>query len=149
MTKQDYLLELNKNGFYVFSALGDSMWPIIKNGRHKVMLVLKKDRLKSGDVAMFERADGTCVLHRVIEVTASGYWFCGDSQYKLEKVAEKDVFAVMQGFYDKKGFISADDEGYVKRYTKWYSKPKRRRGYLKLFYMRKNFKDKFKRKKNG
>ena len=133
MTKSDYIDSIEKNGNYVFVTLGNSMWPIMKNGKQKAVLVKKQGRLSKYDVAMFCRKDGSCVLHRVIEVTSSGYYFCGDSQTVMEKVNEKDVFAVMEGFFTGNKYLSSKDSSYIKRVEKWYAS-KWRKTILRFFY---------------
>ena len=145
MEKAEYIESIEKNGNCVFVTLGNSMWPIMKNGKQKAVLVKKQGRLNKYDVAMFTRKDGSCVLHRVIEVTASGYYFCGDSQTVLEKVNDKDVFAVMEGFFTGKKYISAKDEKYKKRVKKWYENP-RRKLILRFFYKSIAIKNLFRKK---
>ena len=152
MKKAEYIESIEKNGNCVFVTLGNSMWPIMKNGKQKAVLTKKQGRLSKYDVAMFVRANGSCVLHRVIEVTSSGYYFCGDSQTVLEKVNEKNVFAVMEGFFTGKKFVSVNDEKYKNRVKKWYENP-RRKTILRFFYkyigLKKRLKRLFGKKETG
>ena len=79
--KTDYKTELEKNGILAFVPGGNSMWPTLKNRGQSVVVLVKKEKLKRYDVALYLRDNGTFVLHRVIEPTEWGYIICGDSQF--------------------------------------------------------------------
>lgn len=64
---------------------GSSMLPFLAGGRDTVMLKKPKLPLKKGDIALFCRADGSLVLHRVKRLDESGYCFVGDRQTQLER----------------------------------------------------------------
>ena len=133
---ENYKTQLEKNGVIAFVPGGNSMWPTLKNRGQSVIIVKKEQKLKALDVAFYQRADGTFVLHRVIKVTDFGYYMLGDSQVNPEKVEEEQVFGVMQGFYSGKKSIECTDEKYIESVKKWYGNPKRRKRKLKFFYLR-------------
>ncbi len=141
----DYRTELEKNKILAFVPGGNSMWPTLKNRHQSVVVEIKKDRLSRYDVALYQRENGTFVLHRVMQVIDGGYIMCGDSQYTLEKVKEEQVFGVMLGFYRGKKYIEVTDEKYKKRVENWYKRKKLRKFRLKLFYYRLAIKGKLKR----
>ncbi len=136
LTRSDYRKELDHNNAIAFVPCGNSMWPILKNKGQSVVVYKKTERLKRYDVALYERANGVYVLHRVMEPILGGYVICGDSQFTLEKVKEEQVFGVMAGFYHGADYISCSDEKYKKKVEKWYKNARRRKLRLKLFYFR-------------
>ena len=113
--------QLKKTGVVSFTPTGNSMWPTIKNGSQSVIIEKKTGRLKKYDVALYERMDGSVVLHRVVDLISDGYVFCGDSQTVTVKVKEEDVIGVMTGYYRGKKFIYAEDKKEIKRINKWFS----------------------------
>lgn len=142
VAKADYKKELLKNGAIAFVPGGNSMWPILKNRKQSVIVVVKKERLKKYDVAFYQRPNGMFVLHRVMEVIDGGYVMCGDSQFTLEKVIEDAVFGVMTSFYRGKTSIEVTDSDYIKEVQDWYGNEKRRKRKLKCFYFRQKVKGK-------
>lgn len=134
MSLSNYKTELEKNGVIGFVPRGNSMWPILKNRGQSVVVIKKTEKLNVYDAALYVRADGTTVLHRVMEQTDFGYVICGDSQFTLENVYEDQVVGVMTGFYKGKKYIDCNDEKYRKRVEKWYKHKTMRKIRLKLFY---------------
>ena len=130
----DYVAELVKNGVIAFVPSGNSMWPTLKNKGQSVIVQAKKERLKPMDVALYRRADGKNVLHRVIKVVNDGYIICGDSQFVLENVREDQVYGVMTGFYRGKKYVETSDPAYVKKVEKWYAKKRTRKFRVKTFF---------------
>ena len=132
--KQNYRTELEKNGAIAFVPGGNSMWPTLKNRGQTVIVERKTEKLKAFDVALYQRKDGTNVLHRVMKPTDAGYIICGDSQFTLEPVEEDAVYGVMTGFYRGDRFISVTDENYIREVEKLYSDEKLRKRRVKRFY---------------
>ena len=136
----DYKSELLKNGVIAFVPGGDSMWPTLKNRKQSVIVRKKKARLQPLDVALYQRQNGTNVLHRVMKVTEDGYVMCGDSQTTPEKVEESAVYGVMEGFYRGKTYISATDGSYCAKVKKWYGNERKRRRKIRRYFFLKKLK---------
>ena len=68
-----------------FTVTGNSMYPLLSGGRDEVF-VRKKSSYKRGDVVLYTRKSGNCVLHRIISVDKKNrvYTICGDNEMKLE-----------------------------------------------------------------
>ena len=131
----DYIRELLNNGVIAFVPSGNSMWPTLKNRKQSVIVKKKTDKLRPMDVALYCRENGSNVLHRVIKATDFGYIMCGDSQFTPEKVIEDNVYGVMTGFYRGKKYIDVNDAGYIGRVKKLYKSEKRRKFYVKMFFL--------------
>ena len=76
---------------------GNSMRPLLRDGRDKVILRKANDEdIKIGAVLLF-RYRGSHVMHRVTRIEGDVITFEGDGNYKLQEVASrKDIIAVME-----------------------------------------------------
>lgn len=68
---------------------GDSMTPFLVHGRDTVYLSKIKGPLKKGDMVLYQRIDGTYVLHRIFRVEKDSYTMIGDAQVHLEPGIQK------------------------------------------------------------
>ena len=74
---------------------GVSMLPTLKEGRDSVTLTAYKPPLKRYEIALFQRTDGTFVLHRAVKAGAT-YSFLGDAQYKEESgIKDSQIIGVV------------------------------------------------------
>ena len=105
------------HGQYVGPTVGVSMLPMLKNRRDTIVVAKKTERLKPLDVALYKRGE-QYVLHRVLQVTDTGYIIRGDNCYADEIVPEDNVIGVLTEFFRKdKHIVCATDEKYH-RYVK-------------------------------
>ena len=109
-----------------FYPRGISMLPMLRQGTDSVMLSPVRGPLKRYDIPLYQREDGSYVLHRVVDVhggtpgaaiacedaqsnggdAAAGpfatlvYDCCGDHQFAIERgIRHSQVIAVVSGFY--------------------------------------------------
>ena len=112
--------QLQKEGFYVSTTVGKSMWPMLRNRRDRVIIRARgEERLSRFDLPLYHRPDGRYVLHRILEVRDGHYVIRGDNTYYLEEVPEEQILGVMTEFYRKGKRISADDRGYRRYVAFW------------------------------
>ena len=105
MKYSDFETELNNKGRLIYTNVGDSMLPLIKQGRD--LLIIERPRkwqssaerkLKKGDVALYKRENGQYVLHRVIGVRENDYVFCGDNRINEEYgISDDRVIGLLTG----------------------------------------------------
>ena len=108
---------LKENGIYVTMTKGNSMNPMLVEGRDKVVVVPPKFPLKKYDVPVY-RKEGHYTMHRIVKVTANGYIICGDNRVNLERdVTNNDIVGVLEGFYQGDKYISCTDDAFL-RYGK-------------------------------
>ena len=76
---------------------GNSMRPLLRDGRDKVVLRRCTDAdIKKGAVMLF-RYRGTHIMHRVVKIEGDVVIFEGDGNYKMQEVAlRKDIVAVVE-----------------------------------------------------
>lgn len=104
---------LKQSGIYVTTTKGDSMNPMLVEGRDRVIIVPPKFPLKKYDVPVYRKM-GHYTMHRVVKVTKSGYIICGDNRIYLEKnVREEDIVGMLEGFYQGDKYISSTDKEFI------------------------------------
>ena len=76
---------------------GNSMRPLLRDGRDKVILRRANDEdIRKGAVMLF-RYRGSHVMHRVTRIEGDVVIFEGDGNYKMQEIAlRKDIIAVME-----------------------------------------------------
>ena len=105
---------ISAQGGYVSTPLGDSMRPMLQGERDSVLVKAAIRPIRRGDVLLYEMADGTHVLHRVIAVTKEGYQMRGDNCYAPEPLLQEDaVIGILEGFWRKNRYYACDShKGY-------------------------------------
>ena len=83
MTKAKFEDILLEKGELVYTNVGDSMYPLIKD---RDLLIIKSSSgpLKRLDIPLYHRDNGQYVLHRVLKVRENDYVICGDNRYLKE-----------------------------------------------------------------
>lgn len=107
------------DGSLLYTAVGTSMLPLIKEHHDLITIVKKENGLKKRDVALFKRDDGKYVLHRVMKVCKDGtYIMCGDHQWIKERgVREDQVLGYLTQVDQGDRVITVNDKKY-KRYVR-------------------------------
>ena len=97
--KSDFRSELQKHGSIIYTNVGDSMMPLIKQGRD-VLIISKKpnSRLKKYDIPLYQRDSGQYVLHRILKVRKNDYVICGDNRSHTETgISDRHIIGVLTG----------------------------------------------------
>lgn len=76
--------EINEKGKIVFTNVGNSMYPLIRQDKDIMIIEKATGRLKKYDVPLYKRDDGKYVLHRILKVRKNDYVICGDHCYVKE-----------------------------------------------------------------
>ena len=105
---------LRTRGSLTYSTVGTSMLPLLRQGRDLVIIGRKgPDRCRVGDVVLYRRSTGQCVLHRVVAVRPADYVICGDNCAAREYgVTDRDIIGVMRGFVRDGREHTVDELGY-------------------------------------
>ncbi len=104
---------LNENGTLVYTNVGTSMLPLLRQNKD-LFIVEKKgpERCRRGDVVLYTRRMPESllktgeesktvqyILHRIVEVLPDGYVLLGDNCLQREYgIHENDIIGVMTGF---------------------------------------------------
>lgn len=116
MSKSTFEEELKEKGVLVYTNVGTSMRPLIRQGKD-VMIISSLDKLgrnlKKMDVPLYKRESGQYVLHRIIKVTKDGYVIRGDNTYSNEYgVTDSQILGVLSGVIRNGKEISVNSLGY-------------------------------------
>lgn len=100
---------LDRDGRLIYTNVGDSMMPLIKQGRDLLIIEKSAGRLKRLDIPLYKRANGRYVLHRIIKVRENDYVICGDNRWGKEMgVTDAQILGVLTGMIRKGREISMD-----------------------------------------
>ena len=109
-----------KKGNFVIHPHGVSMWPMIRNGIDSVVVNPVEGRLKKYDLPIYVDNRGRYVVHRIIDVTDSGYVICGDGLFEIEyDITDKNIIGVVTGFFRKEKYITVDNRRYLRYVHFW------------------------------
>lgn len=113
-----YKTIIEEQGFFICTPVGTSMNPMLYERKDTVKLVKAED-IKKYDVILYQRKNGSFVLHRVVGKNKKGYILCGDNQFIKEYgITDDMIIGKMEGFYKGERYITADDKKYKKYYKK-------------------------------
>lgn len=90
---------IEKEGTYVATICGFSMYPMLRNRRDTVVIKPYTGRLKKFDVPLYKVGD-RYILHRIIEVRPDSYVIRGDNCLPKEYgITDKQILGVLTSFY--------------------------------------------------
>lgn len=131
MSRSTFEQELKEKGILVYTNVGSSMCPLIRQGKD-VMIISRPQnwdayegntvsKVRKLDVPLYRRDSGQYVLHRVVKVTEEGYVLRGDNTYSDEKgITDQNILGVLTGVIRNGKEMSVDSTKY-KLYTYlWY-----------------------------
>ena len=96
----------------VFSPRGTSMLPMLRQGVDRVELSPLPEKLQKYDLPLYQRENGTYVLHRIVKVGET-YTCIGDNQFQFERGLERrQMIAVVTAFERDGKRIGVDDPAY-------------------------------------
>ena len=96
MNKSTFEEILARDGQLVYTNVGDSMLPLIRQGRDLLVIKPKTGRLKKYDIPLYRRDSGQYVLHRILKVRPDDYVICGDNRWSREYgITDRHVVGVL------------------------------------------------------
>jgi len=105
--------EIDKHGSIVYTNVGDSMMPLIKQGRDLLIITKPTGRLKKYDIPLYKRDSGQYVLHRIMKVRQDDYLICGDNRYGMESgITDAHIIGVLTELVRDGKRISMQDKRY-------------------------------------
>ena len=105
--------QLALHGKIIYTNVGDSMMPLIKQGRDVMIIERPCGRLAKYDIPLYKRDSGQYVLHRIHKVLPDGYVICGDNRSCLETdITDRHIIGVLTGLIRDGKEISLDTFSY-------------------------------------
>lgn len=121
MEKSTFEQELERKGSITYTCRGVSMLPLLRQQRDLFTIRKREGRCKKYDVALYKRADGAYVLHRIVKVLPDGYVFLGDNCLNKEYgITDQDVLGVMTSFVRDGKEYAANTKGCLFYAKVWY-----------------------------
>lgn len=113
MEKTTFEKELERKGTITYTCRGVSMLPLLRQQRDLFTITKRQGRCRKYDVALYKRADGAYVLHRIIKVLPDGYVILGDNCLNKEYgITDQDILGVMTSFVRDGREYSVQGRGY-------------------------------------
>ena len=98
MNKSTFEEEIKKSGKIIYTNVGDSMMPFIRQGRDVLVISRAEGRLKRYDIPLYKRDSGQYVLHRILKVRENDYIICGDNRCNREYgITDRHIIGVLTG----------------------------------------------------
>ena len=96
MNKSTFENEINRSGKLVYTNVGDSMKPLIRQGKDLLIIEKADGRLKKYDVPLYRRDSGQYVLHRILKVRENDYIICGDNRWQKDYgITDRHIIGVL------------------------------------------------------
>ena len=90
--------EIKRTGRIIYTNVGDSMMPLIKQGWDVLVISVVNGRLKRYDIPLYKRDSGQYVLHRILKVRKNDYVICGDNRCNKEYgITDRHIIGVLSG----------------------------------------------------
>lgn len=113
MSKSTFEEIIEKDGKLIYTNLGDSMLPLIREGRDLLIIEKPVGRLKKYDIPLYKRDTGQYVLHRVLKVRPDDYVICGDNRTHLEYgISDRHIIGVLTAVVRNGKEISVNSRKY-------------------------------------
>ena len=104
---------INRDGQLIYTNVGDSMQPLIRQDRDLLIIEKSEGRLKKYDVPLYKRDSGQYVLHRILKVRKDDYVICGDNRYCKEYgISDRHIIGVLTAVVRSGKEISVNDWRY-------------------------------------
>ena len=80
---------LEKDGELIFTNVGYSMYPLIKQ-REDILRIVKTDTFKKGDIILYKSNVDHYVLHRILKIKKDKIIAAGDHNYRKDQPITKE-----------------------------------------------------------
>ena len=108
MNKLTYEEIIRRDGKYIFTPVGTSMLPLLRQRRDTVLVEDSFGIFKKNDVVLYKRKSGEYILHRILKIENDSFTMCGDNQTDLEKgIGKEQILGVMTAFWRGEKMIKA------------------------------------------
>lgn len=121
MNKATFDEIIERDGRLIYTNKGDSMLPLIKEGRDLLVIEKTNGRLKRFDVPLYKRDTGQYVLHRIVKVRQNDYVICGDNRANMEYgITDRHIIGVLTAVIRNGNELSVNSTKYKLYVYLWY-----------------------------
>ena len=115
MNKATFDEIIERDGRLIYTNKGDSMLPLIKEGRD--LLVIEKTNGRP----LYKRDTGQYVLHRIVKVRQNDYVICGDNRANMEYgITDRHIIGVLTAVIRNGKELSVNSTKYKLYVYLWY-----------------------------
>ena len=112
--------EIRQNGYLVYTNVGSSMMPLLRQNRDLMVIQNKVGRCARYDAVLYKRESGQYVLHRILKVREKDYVICGDNQWKREYgITDEQILGVLTAVVRDGKMIPVTERGYQRYVHLW------------------------------
>ncbi len=108
--------QLAENGQAYVRVTGVSMMPLLRHLRDGV-IVVPPEKVRLGDIVLFDRRNGRYALHRVVWKGKKGFSMAGDNQWHMEKNLPYDQIVGVAAAIDRNGRRIPRENFFLKMYA--------------------------------
>lgn len=120
MNNSTFEEEIARNGKLIYTNVGDSMMPLIRQGKDLIVIEPVHGRLKKYDVPLYKRDSGQYVLHRILKVRKNDYVICGDNRWQKEYgISDRHITGVLTKIIRDGKTVSVKDKKYLMYVRLW------------------------------
>lgn len=116
---------LEKNGKIVYTNVGVSMMPLIREGKDIMVIEKITKPLKKYDTVLFRRPEiqgrGEYVLHRILGIKDGEYFIIGDNCLGGEMVKEENILGILTQLKRDGKIIHVTDSDYLRYVHLWWA----------------------------
>jgi len=114
MNKSTFEEQLAQNGKLIYTNVGDSMMPLIRQDKDLLIIEPVQGRLKKYDVPLYKRDTGQYVLHRILKVRENDYVICGDNRWQKEYgITDRHIIGILTGIVRDGRTVPVTDKKYL------------------------------------
>ncbi|MBE6876020.1 MAG: hypothetical protein E7496_04730 [Ruminococcus sp.] len=114
MANSTFEQEIQRTGKLIYTNVGDSMMPLIRQDKDLLIIEKVTGRLKKYDVPLYRRDSGQYVLHRILKVRENDYVICGDNRWHREYgITDRHIIGVLTGIVRDGKTIPVTDKKYL------------------------------------
>lgn len=121
MSNSSYEEELRRHGQIVYTNVGDSMMPLLRQNRDLMVIEKRPEgRCKKYDAVLYKRPNGQYVMHRILKVRSQDYVLCGDNRWWREFGVQDDwILGVLKAVVRDGKEIPVTDRKYQRYVHLW------------------------------
>lgn len=91
MNNSTYEEQLSVHGRLIYTNVGDSMMPLLRENRDLMVIERKpQGRMRKYDAILYRRPNGKYIMHRILKVRKDDYILCGDNRWQRETGVQDD-----------------------------------------------------------
>lgn len=112
--------EIRQNGYLVYTNVGVSMMPLLRQNRDLMVIEHKEGRCAKYDAVLYKRKNGQYVLHRILKVREKDYVICGDNCWRREYgITDEQILGVLTAVVRDGKNMPVTDRKYQKYVHLW------------------------------